>query len=141
MRTGEADADGERKEADAVLIVVAGVVLRRDRLMICRRRPGASNGLKWEFPGGKIEPGESPEEALARELMEELDVGVRVGRIADAVFFRYPERDVLALFYRCEITAGEPSAVDCDAIAWVKPGDLGQYDFAGADRAFVDRNF
>ena len=124
-----------------MLIVVAGVAVRGGRLMICRRRPDASNGLKWEFPGGKIEPGESPEAALARELREELDVEVRVGRIADAVFYRYPGRDVLVLFYRCEITSGEPKAIDCDAVAWVNPGDLGQYDFTGADRAFVDRNF
>ena len=124
-----------------MLIVVAGVVLRQGRLMICRRRAGASNGMKWEFPGGKIEPGESPEDALERELKEELDIGVRVGRIMDAVFFRYPDRDVLVLFYRCGIIGGEPRTIDCDAVAWAAPGELAQYDFAGADRVFVERNF
>ena len=124
-----------------MLIVVAGVAQREGRLMICRRRPQASNGGKWEFPGGKIEPGESPEAALARELREELDIDVRVGRIADAVFCRYPSRDVLVLFYRCEIAAGEPRTVDCDAVAWAAPQALGRYDFSGADRIFVDRNF
>ena len=124
-----------------MLIVVAGVALRGDRVMICRRRPEASNGLKWEFPGGKIEPGESPEAALAREWKEELDVDVRAGRIMDAVFFRYPDRDVLVLFYRCEIARGEPRTVDCDAIAWAPAGELPRYDFAGADRVFVERNF
>ena len=124
-----------------MLIVVAGVALREGRVMVCRRRPEVSNGGKWEFPGGKIEPGESPEAALARELKEELDIGVRVGRIADAVFCRYPGRDVLVLFYMCQITSGEPRTVDCDAIAWAAPEELGQYDFTGADREFVSRNF
>ncbi len=124
-----------------MLIVVAGVALRDNRVMICRRRAGSSNGLKWEFPGGKIEPGESPEEALARELKEELDIAVRVGRVADAVYYRYPERDVLVLFYRCAIAAGEPRTIDCDAVEWVCPDDLEQYDFAGADKVFVERNF
>ena len=124
-----------------MLIVVAGVAQRAGRVMVCRRRAEASNGLKWEFPGGKIEPGESPEEALARELREELGIAVRVGRVMDAVFFRYPERDVLVLFYRCRITAGEPRTIDCDAVEWARPEDVGGYDFAGADRVFVERNF
>ena len=124
-----------------MLIVVAGVAQRAGRVMVCRRRAEASNGLKWEFPGGKIEPGESPEAALARELREELGIAVRVGRVMDAVFFRYPDRDVLVLFYRCGIIGGEPRTIDCDAVEWVCPDDLEQYDFAGADKVFVERNF
>ena len=121
------------------LLVVAAVAERDRRIMICRRRPEAHNGLKWEFPGGKLEPGESPEAALARELREELAVEARAGRILDAVHYRYPEKDVLVLFYRCEILAGEPRAIDCDAVAWVEPERLRDYDFAGADRVFVER--
>lgn len=124
-----------------MLTVVAGVVERGGRLMLCRRRPEASNGSKWEFPGGKIEPGESPEAALARELKEELDIGVRVGRVADAVYHRYPDRDVLLLFYRCEILDGEPRAVDCSAVEWAAPEALRGYDLAAADRRFVERNY
>ena len=124
-----------------MLIVVAGVALREARVMICRRRADSSNGLKWEFPGGKVEPGESPEEALARELEEELDIGVRVGRIADAVYYHYPQGDVLVLFYLCRIIRGDPRPIDCDAVEWVLPEDLPPFDFAGADRVFVDRNF
>lgn len=124
-----------------MLTVVAGVAERGGRLMICRRRPDARNALKWEFPGGKIEAGESPEAALARELREELAIGVRVGRIIDAVYYRYPWQDVLLLFYRCEIVSGEPAAVDCDAISWAAPEALRGIDFADADRAFVERNY
>ena len=120
--------------------VCAAVVFREGRVMVCQRKAGAHNGLKWEFPGGKLEPGESPEDALARELKEELDIGARVGRIVDAVAHRYDDRDVLVLFYRCEILSGEPRAADCRAVAWATPEELPRYDFAGADRAFIERN-
>lgn len=124
-----------------MMAVVAAVVRRGGRVMVCQRRPEAHNGLKWEFPGGKIEPGESPEAALARELLEELALRADVGRVIDAVRYRYPDREVLVLFYDCRVEAGEPRAVDCNAVAWVAPDDLRRYDFAGADRAFVERNF
>ena len=123
------------------LLVVAAVVERGGRIMICQRTPGVHNALKWEFPGGKPEAGESPEAALARELREELGVEARVGRIRDAVYHQYADRDVLVLFYRCEIIGGEPRPLDCNAIEWVAPEDLMDYDFAGADRVFVERLF
>ena len=70
------------------MLVAAGVVIRENSIMLCQRRPEVHNGLKWEFPGGKLEPGESPEEALRRELREELSIDVRVGHVADAVYYR-----------------------------------------------------
>ena len=124
-----------------MLVVSAAVAVRDGKIMICQRRPEAHNGLKWEFPGGKLEPGESPEAALARELREELEIDVRVGRIRDAVYFQYPDRDVLVLFYGCRILAGEPRTLDCHAIAWASPDELPRYDFAGADLEFVKRNY
>lgn len=124
-----------------MMAVVAGVVRRDGQVMLCQRRPEVHNGLKWEFPGGKIEPGESPEAALARELREELDLQVQVGRVIDAVHHRYPDREVLVLFYDCRVARGEPRAVDCNAVVWARPEALRGYDFAGADLAFVQRNF
>ena len=123
------------------LIVVAAVTLRDGQVMICQRKPEVHNGLKWEFPGGKLEDGESPEAALARELREELAIEARVGRVADAVYHRYEDRDVLVLFYMCEIVSGEPRTVDCNDIRWVGFEELKGYDFAGADAAFVERLF
>lgn len=123
------------------LVVVAAVAERDGRVMLCQRRPGVHNGLKWEFPGGKLEPGESPEAALARELREELDIEVAVGRVRDAIFYRYPDRDVLLLFYGCQIVRGEPRTLDCNAVAWAVPEALREYDFAGADAEFVRRNY
>ena len=122
-----------------MLVVSAAVIVREGRVMLCQRRPEAHNGLKWEFPGGKLEPGESPEAALARELREELEIDVEVGAILDAVYHRYADRDVLVLFYRCAIRGGEPVTADCNGIAWAAPGEVPGYDFAGADRAFVER--
>ena len=122
------------------LTVAAGVVQKGNAIMLCRRRAEVHNGRKWEFPGGKLEPGESPEAALARELREELAIGVSVGRVLDAVYYRYTDRDVLVLFYPCVITDGEPRPLDCDAVAWVRPSELSRYDLAGADAAFVRRN-
>lgn len=124
-----------------MLVVAAAVVEREGKVMLCQRLPDAHNGLKWEFPGGKLEMGETPEAALARELREELGIEAIVGRVRDAVYHRYPDRDVLVLFYGCAISSGEPAAVQCNAIAWVTPGDMPGYDFAGADLAFVKRNY
>ncbi len=124
-----------------MLVVSAAVVERDGRVMLCQRLPDAHNPLKWEFPGGKLEPGEGPEAALARELKEELGIEASVGRVRDAVFYRYPDRDVLVLFYGCAIRSGEPSTLGCNAIAWAEPEALAGYDFAGADLAFVQRNY
>lgn len=123
-----------------MLIVVAAVVVREGRFMVCQRRPEAHSGLKWEFPGGKLEPGETPEAALERELFEELGVEARAGRILDAVLHRYPDRDVLVLFYACDILRGEVRNIDCNAVDWATPDALPAYDFAGADRDFIQRN-
>lgn len=124
-----------------MLLVVAAVIEREGRIMLCQRLPDVHNALKWEFPGGKIEAGESPEVALARELREELGIRVAVGRVRDAIYYRYPDRDVLLLFYGCSIGEGEPRTVECNAIAWATPEALPGYDFAGADLAFVRRNY
>ena len=123
-----------------MLVVAAAVIRRGNTVMLCQRREGVHNALRWEFPGGKLEPGEAPEAALARELREELGIEARVGRVCDAVLHRYPDRDVLLLFYRCAILSGEPQTIDCRAVAWVRPEDLGAWDLADADRVFVERN-
>lgn len=129
----------EANQFNRPLIVSAGVVLRDGRVMICRRKPEVHNGLKWEFPGGKLEAGETPEETLARELKEELDIEVDVSRICDAVLYNYPEKTVLVLFYLCAIREGEPWPLDCDAVNWATPEELSDYNFSGADAEFVRR--
>lgn len=121
------------------ILVAAGVIFRDGRILITQRPPGKHGALKWEFPGGKIEPDEDPRACLAREVHEELGVRISAGRILETVFHRYPERSVLLLFYRCEWEAGEPQALECAAFAWASPSELLNFDFLEADLDFIRR--
>ena len=98
-----------------------------------RRRADQSMPLLWEFPGGKVEPGEAPADALAREVREELGCGVAVGRVRDVVFHRYDDFDLYMLVYPCEIIDGTPRAVEVAAIEWVEPARLPALDLLPAD--------
>lgn len=124
-----------------MIAVVAGVVRRGERLLLCQRPEGKRFGMLWEFPGGKIEAGESPEAALERELREELHVETRTGRVLDAL--RLDDRnggDLLLLFYESAIVSGEPQAMECRALAWALPEEVAGYDLAPADRRFARRH-
>jgi 8-oxo-dGTP diphosphatase len=121
-------------------LVVAGLIIGDDRrILITQRRADQALPLQWEFPGGKVELGESPVAALERELQEEIGVTVEVGRIWDVLFHAYPAFDLVMLVYRCRIVTGEPKAVEVEAFAWAESGDLPQWDILPADRPLVDR--
>jgi 8-oxo-dGTP diphosphatase len=123
-------------------LVVAGLIVRDARILITQRGPVQKQpelALKWEFPGGKVEPGEAPVDALVRELREEIGVTVSVGRIWDVLFHPYPAFDLVMLVYACTILDGEPHAVDVHDLAWVPPAELGGWDILPADRPLVDR--
>jgi 8-oxo-dGTP diphosphatase len=120
-------------------LVVAGLVVRDGEVLISQRRADQSLPLQWEFPGGKVEPGEAPVDALVRELREELGIEVAVGRVWDVLFHAYPTFDLVMLVYACRIAAGEPRAVEVAAIAWAQPGDLHAWDILPADRPLVVR--
>lgn len=110
----------------AAIPVVAAVVARGERVLLCQRHDGEHLPLLWEFPGGKIDPGETPEEALARELREELGVAARVGAQVADILHQYPEKTVHLRFYRAHIE-GEPVPHVHRAIEWVALGRLGDY--------------
>ena len=95
-----------------MIVVAAGLVVRDGRVLISRRPEGRHQGGKWEFPGGKLEVGESPEEALVRELREELGIETKTGRIREVKFYQYPDRDVLLLFYWSRLVSGWPRKID-----------------------------
>jgi 8-oxo-dGTP diphosphatase len=120
-------------------LVVAGLMARDGRVLITQRCANQALPLQWEFPGGKVEPGEAPAAALARELMEEIGVTVEVGRIWDVLFHAYPAFDLVMLVYACRLVEGEPRAVEVADVAWVVPPELPRWDILPADRPLVDR--
>lgn len=120
-------------------LVVAGLVVRDGLVLITQRRADQPLPLQWEFPGGKVEPAESPVAALVRELREEIGVGVEVGRIWDVLFHAYDAFDLVMLVYACRLVEGEPRAVEVADLAWVPPGELSRWDILPADRPLVER--
>ena len=116
-----------------MMIVSAGIAIRDGKIMLCQRKPKGCYGLKWEFPGGKLEPGESPEQALERELREELSVETRTGRIFDVQYSCENDHELLILFFYTEILSGEPQTVDCHAITWTDREKLLSFDLAPND--------
>ena len=118
--------------------VVAAVVERDGRYLITRRLEGTHLAGLWEFPGGKILPGEQPEDALRRELEEELGVEVAVGELIQTVDWAYPEKSVRLLFFRCAL-AGEPTPLEGQEMRWVAAADLPTYSFPEADATLITR--
>lgn len=119
------------------LLVAAAVVLRDGEVLLTRRMKGVHLADLWEFPGGKLEPGESPEAAVVRECREELGVELRVRDIMDVTYHRYPARDVLLLFYECELVSGEIQHLGVADHAWVRPHAIPDYPLPPADENVV----
>ena len=115
------------------LLVVAAFIERRGRVLLSQRRTDQSFPLAWEFPGGKVEPGEDLTSALVREIREELDCTIRVKEIVDLVFHAYPDFDLIMPVYRASIAAGSPRASQVAAIAWVPRGQLAGVAMPPAD--------
>jgi len=124
---------------DLLPVVAVALTDAQGRVLIAQRPFDKEHGGLWEFPGGKIEPGESPEAALVRELREELGVTIAPEHLAPLTFSSAGRgaRHLLLLLYRCTSWEGEPRALDAAAIRWVEPGALADYDMPPADRPFV----
>ncbi|MFI5294476.1 MAG: 8-oxo-dGTP diphosphatase MutT [Thermodesulfovibrionales bacterium] len=118
--------------------VVAGVIERDGKVLIVRRMKGDKLGNKWEFPGGKLESGETPEEALRRELREELDIETEVGAFICSSSYEYPHITVELLAYRVRLLSGEITLHVHDASAWVAPERLDTFDFPAANKAIIE---
>jgi 8-oxo-dGTP diphosphatase len=120
--------------------VVAAIIRRGAQVLICRRRADDPHPLKWEFPGGKVEQGEAPAQALRRELKEELAIGAVIGEEVERYTFRYPGgQPILLIFYAVTEFAGEPRNCIFTEIAWVEQSRLGEFDFLEGDIDFVRR--
>lgn len=121
------------------MLVVAGVIVRDGRILVCQRSRSAKFPLKWEFPGGKVQGGESPEAALIRELREELAVSASVGAEIYRTTHEYPEMPsaVELVFFAAMIESGEIDNRVFETIEWVAPQKLSEMDFLDADRDFI----
>ena len=118
--------------------VVAAILERDGKILICRRRPDQSHGLQWEFPGGKVEAGETPAQALARELQEELGIAGAEGRQIASYHYTYPGKNAIALFFfRVDAYSGEPQNLIFHEMRWEPPAKLDRFDFVDGDREFI----
>lgn len=116
--------------------VVAALIVRGDRFLACQRPADKARALQWEFPGGKIEPGESGPQALVRECREELGVTVRVLEPFMDVTHDYPELTVHLTLYVCETIDGDPVRLEHNDIRFITVDEMDALDFCPADRVF-----
>ncbi len=113
--------------------VVAALLWRDGKFMICQRPANKARGLLWEFVGGKVEPGETKEAALIRECREELAVTVSVGDVFMEVMHEYPDLTVHLTLFHATLTEGEPQKLEHNDIRWITPGEIPNYPFCPAD--------
>jgi mutator protein MutT len=116
-----------------IIDVAAGLVFHQGELLITQRRPGDHLGGLWEFPGGKVEPGETFEHCLIRELREELGIEVSVGDQIEEIIHPYPEKTVRLRFFLCKLISGEARPIHCNALEWISAEALNRYEFPAAD--------
>ena len=121
------------------LVVTAAVIERNGAILIAQRPPDKHMGLKWEFPGGKLEWGEDPRAGLAREIREELAIEVEVGDVIEVVAHVYEEMQVVLLAYACTYRSGDVQLLDVHDVRWVSRDELRDYDMAPADWPIVDK--
>lgn len=122
--------------ASVPAVVVAAVIERDHAFLVTLRQDGAHLAGHWEFPGGKVHPGESHAEALGRELREELDIECDVGALVQSVTHDYPEKTVELHFYRCGYR-GEPRPMMGQQMRWVTRAELRRLPFPEADRSLI----
>ncbi len=118
--------------------VVAALIRRGDAVLVQQRRPGGARALLWEFPGGKVEPGETDQQALARECREELAVEIAVDEHVHTTTHTYPDLIVELALYRARLLKGEPQALHAHQLRFAKLTDLPKLPFCEADVPFVE---
>ena len=113
--------------------VVAALIWEKDRFLICQRPAHKTRGLLWEFVGGKVEPGETPAQALTRECAEELAIQVDVGSRFFQEFHDYPDMLIRLTLFHCTIASGVPQLLEHKALRWIRPEEIPSYEFCPAD--------
>ena len=117
--------------------VVAALIWEGGKFMICRRPAHKARGLLWEFVGGKVEPGETKEQALVRECREELAITVAVGSVFTEVTHVYPDLTIHLTLFNARIAEGTPQKLEHNDIRWITPAEIGEYEFCPADEEIL----
>ena len=118
---------------------VAALICQEDKFMICQRPSHEARGLLWEFVGGKVEPGETKEQALIHECQEELAVTLSIGDVFMDVVHEYPDITVHLTLFSASITEGVPQKLEHNDIKWIAPSEIFNYDFCPADKEILKR--
>jgi 8-oxo-dGTP diphosphatase len=118
--------------------VTCAIIIRDTKILIAKRAAGSDLQGKWEFPGGKVEQGETPEQCLARELHEEFGINTSVGSFVTESIFHYKEKSIRLLAYMVEYLSGELILTVHDEIKWIGPDEFDSYDMAEADIPIVN---
>ena len=126
-------------ETPDITRVTAAILINDEKIIIAKRKSTGKLPNKWEFPGGKIENDETPEQCLKRELKEEFDIDVSVGEYLGSSIYHYDHISIELLAYRTFWKGGNIRLKDHDDFAWVSLEQLGEYDFAPADIPFVNK--
>ena len=129
----------DESHIEPMLIVTAAIIISDGKVLIARRNPMLSNGGRWEFPGGKVNPGEDPRSCLKREIREELGIEIEVFDKLGNVSHAEDQRSLKLLFYRANWTAGDMHLRDHSEIEWVRADRLSEYDLTPPDRRFAER--
>ncbi len=122
-----------------MISVVAALIWDCDRFLICQRPEHKTRGLLWEFAGGKVEPGETPQQALIRECREELAITVAVDTLFMELDYSYPDLTVHLMVYRAEIIEGIPQKLEHADIRWITPAQIDAYAFCPADTLILQK--
>ena len=132
------NAEENRSEKRSVE-VVAALIWREGEFLICQRPANKARGLLWEFVGGKVEAGETCEQALIRECREELDIEIAPGELYWEGVHEYPDLIVRLYLFSATIAKGEPKRLEHNALQWISPSEISNYSFCPADEPVLDK--
>ena len=119
--------------------VVAALIWKKDRFLICQRPKNKARALLWEFVGGKVEKGESKEQALIRECREELAIDIAVDSVFTEVTHDYPDIAIHLTLFNSRIVGGQLTLLEHNAMAWITPSEVENYEFCPADEVILDK--